>query len=58
MLLINSTQFKAEMEFIERLPEQEERHHYAEALMAKVLSQLGYQDGVDVFERMDSNHAH
>lgn len=50
-------QFKTEMEQIERSGDTEGGHVDADELMCRVLRELGYGDGVEVFERMDRWYA-
>lgn len=45
-------EFLIEMEKINQMTDIEERHKEADVLMAKVLMDLGYKDGVDVYKRM------
>jgi hypothetical protein len=45
-------EFAKKMEDISKIKNTEEAHQLADALLCDCLRELGYQDGVDIFENM------
>ena len=45
--------FANEMRRIDRDDNTERAHNHADELMCKLLRELGYGEGVDIFEKMD-----
>ena len=50
---ITPEDFKEEMERISKIEYTEDRHVYADKLMCDVLKQLGYSEGIKVFNNME-----
>ena len=50
-------EFKELMEQLENLDDPEEAHARADILMCEVLNELGYSEGIQVFEKMTKWYA-
>lgn len=57
--MISPDEFANQMEKISKdmYGDQETSHMYADSLMCYVLNQLGYQEGVEIFEKMPKWYA-
>lgn len=50
-------EFEQRMIEISMMDDTQDRHEYGDSLMQKVLTQLGYGSGADVFEEFDKWYA-
>lgn len=56
-MVMSPDEFKAQMAEYSRSDDEEYRHIDADALMCKVLAELGYKDGIRIFRAMDKWYA-
>lgn len=55
--MITPEEFKQKMQEYDGMYDMEERHAYADALMCVTLQELGYEDGIKIFESMSKWYA-
>lgn len=51
--IVSKEEFRERMEYINESIDIEEKHRDADALMAECLIALGYEEGIEIFWKMD-----